>query len=62
VEWRAGAARGAIESTDDWRGGSVDFTSGAVLAPIALSYQRPAGEARAEGSIEIRNVALAEKR
>jgi len=62
VEWRAGAARGVVERADDWRGGSMDFTAGAVLTPLALVYQRPTGEARAEGSIEIRNVALVEKR
>ena len=30
--------------------------------PIALAYQRPTGEARAEGSLEIRNVSLVEER
>jgi hypothetical protein len=58
VEWRAGVARGAVESADDWRGGSVDFRAEAALTPIKLSYERPPGEARAEGSIEIRNVTL----
>jgi tetratricopeptide (TPR) repeat protein len=62
VEWRAGTARGEVESADDWRGGGADFTAGAVLTPIALAYQRPAGEARAEGSVEIRNVVLVERR
>lgn len=62
VEWRAGEARGAVENADDWRGGGLDFTAGAVLTPIALAYQRPSGEARAEGSVEIRNVVLVEKR
>ena len=62
VEWRAGAARGVVERADDWRGGSMDFTAGAVLTPLAFAYQRPAGEARAEGSIEIRNVVLVEQR
>jgi hypothetical protein len=62
VEWRAGTTHGAVEGADDWRGGGLDFTAGAALVPLALTYQRPAGEVRAEGSIEIRNVTLAEKR
>jgi tetratricopeptide (TPR) repeat protein len=62
VEWRAGMAHGVVESADDWRAGSVDFTAGAALMPIALSYQRPTGEVRAEGSMEIRNVSLVDER
>ena len=58
VEWRAGMAHGVVESAEDWRAGSVDFTASAALTPIALGYQRPTGEVRAEGSMEIRNVTL----
>jgi len=60
VEWRAGKARGVVEGADEWRDGSLDFTAGAVLTPLTLAYQRPTGEARAEGSMEIRNVSLVE--
>jgi tetratricopeptide (TPR) repeat protein len=62
VEWRAGKAQGVVESAEDWRGGSMEFTANAALMPIALSYQRPTGEARAEGSTEIRNVSLVGER
>lgn len=62
VEWRVGSARGVVESAEDWRDGAVDFTAGAVLTPIALAYQRPVGEARAAGSMEIRSVTLIERR
>ncbi len=54
--------RGLVESAEDWRRGSLEFKAGSALVPIALSYQRPAGEARAEGSLEIRNVTLIEER
>jgi tetratricopeptide (TPR) repeat protein len=62
VEWSAGKAHGLVENAEDWRAGSVDFTASAVLTPIALNYQRPTGEARAEGSMEIRNVSLVQER
>ena len=62
IEWRAGAAHGLVGSAEDWRAGSVDFTAGAALIPIALSYQRPTGEVRALGSMEIRNVSLVNER
>ncbi|MDP8989435.1 MAG: hypothetical protein M3N41_05055, partial [Acidobacteriota bacterium] len=58
IAWRAGMAHGVVESAEDWRAGSMDFTAGAVLTPIILGYQRPTGEARAEGSMEIRNLSL----
>ncbi len=62
IEWRAGATRGDVESANEWRSGVMDFTASTALTPIALRYQRPPGEARAQGSIEIRNVSLIEKR
>jgi hypothetical protein len=40
----------------------MDFTASAALMPIVLDYQRPTGEVRAEGSMEIRNVSLVEDR
>ena len=62
IEWRAGKAHGVVENADEWRAGSVEFTASTVLTPIVLGYQRPPGEVRAEGSIEIRNVSLVEQR
>ncbi len=62
IEWRAGMAHGAVESADDWRVGGMDFTASAALMPIALDYQRPTGEVRAEGSIEIRHVSIVGER
>jgi tetratricopeptide (TPR) repeat protein len=54
--------QGRVESAEGWRGGSLDFTGSTPLMPITLVYRRPAGEPRAEGSIEIRNVVLVGKR
>ncbi len=61
IEWDAGAAHGALETAQEWRAGSIDFKADAAVMPITLAYHRPTGQARAEGSVEIRAVSLVEK-
>jgi tetratricopeptide (TPR) repeat protein len=61
IEWTAGVIRAALEPAQDWRVGGIDFKAEAALLPITLAYHRPTGQARAEGSIEIRNVSLIQK-
>jgi tetratricopeptide (TPR) repeat protein len=61
IEWTVGPARGAVESAEEWRAGSAEFSAAAALTPITLEYHRPTGQARAEGSVEIRAVSLAQK-
>lgn len=52
VEWTAGVTRSAIEQ------GFLNFKAEAAFLPITLAYRRPTGQARAEGSVEIRAVSL----
>jgi hypothetical protein len=52
---------GALEPAQDWHAGSLDFKADAAPLPITLAYHRPTGQARAEGSVEIRAVSLIEK-
>ena len=61
IEWTAGLSHAALEPAQDWRAGSMDFKAEAAIVPITLAYHRPTGQARAEGSIEIRAVSLVEK-
>ena len=61
VEWTAGNAHVTLEPAQDWRAGSMDFRPESGFLPIALAYHRPTGQARAEGSVEIRAVSLVEK-
>jgi hypothetical protein len=63
IQWTVGPAHAAIESTQGWSAGNMDFDfkSEAALIPITLVYHRPTGQARAEGSVEIRAVSLVEK-
>jgi hypothetical protein len=61
VQWSVGTARGAIDAAQDWRPGGLEFKAGASLIPIVFGYQRPVGQSRVQGSVEIRNVSLVEK-
>jgi hypothetical protein len=61
IEWTAGLTHIALEPAQDWRTGSLEFKAQAAVLPIALVYRRPTGQARAEGSVEIRAVTLVAK-
>ena len=61
IEWIVGMIHGALEPVQEWRAGSMDFRPEAALVPITLTYHRPTGQARAEGSLEIRAVSLIQK-
>jgi tetratricopeptide (TPR) repeat protein len=58
IEWAVGNTTGAVESAKAWRDGSAVFTAPTGLLPVKLRYRRPAGQPRAEGAVEIRNVSL----
>jgi tetratricopeptide (TPR) repeat protein len=60
IDWNAGVGRSPVENSDDWRIGSAEFVAPAALVPLTLTYMRPTGQPRAEGSVEIRSVSLAE--
>ncbi len=59
LEWRIGDRRATIPSSDEWRSGEIVFVAAAELTPLVLAYQRPEGEARAEGSVEVSRVFVA---
>jgi tetratricopeptide (TPR) repeat protein len=65
MEWIAGGTHAAVEPAQDWRAAVMDFKMNfkaeTALLPIKLVYRRPTGQARAEGSVEIRAVSLVEK-
>ncbi|MEO8049972.1 MAG: hypothetical protein ABI833_06105 [Acidobacteriota bacterium] len=61
IEWIAGATNAAIEPSQDWQAGTAEFKTAKALMPITLNYHRPTGQARAEGSVEIRAVSLTQK-
>jgi hypothetical protein len=52
IEWRIAGARAPVEAAD------LSFIAPARLAELTLHYDRPLGEARAEGSVELWSIAL----
>jgi len=58
IEWRIAGAHASLAPSEDWRAGQTDFTALSALLPLTLVFDRPSGQARAEGSIELRAVAI----
>jgi hypothetical protein len=58
LAWTIAARTADIAYAGDWAEGTAEFVASGALLPLTLVYRRPSGQARAEGSIEIRNVAL----
>ncbi len=60
LEWRAGADAGRVVPSPDWTAGELTIEAAGAFTLLELVYQRPTGESRAEGTIELRNVQLTE--
>lgn len=56
LEWRVAAQHASIPPTDDWTPGELPLTPRDAFTDLQLFYQRPLGEPRAEGNIELRRV------
>ena len=59
-EWRIGGQHVAIVTSDDWTQGELTFSAPQGFCWLELIYQRPVGESRAEGNVEIRRVRVTE--
>ncbi len=58
IEWRIADLQATIRPSDAPASGSAAFIATEKLAPLTLFYQRPAGQARAEGVIELSRVSI----
>jgi hypothetical protein len=60
LEWRVPGQGGdmRILPSEDWRAGEFTIVAGDVFTDLELVYQRPVGESRAEGNVELRHVRL----
>ena len=54
IEWRIGDTRASVANG----AGEMEFVAPSDVADLRLTYQRPSGEVRAEGSIELWSVAI----
>jgi tetratricopeptide (TPR) repeat protein len=60
VEWSVSGQHTRLPSDENWRVGKLVFTARGELQDLVLSYRRPAGQPRAEGYVEIRDVSIGE--
>jgi len=59
LEWRLGGAHGVVGASADWSPGKMGVI-GSAAGVVSLNYQRPSGEVRVEGQVELRHVTLTE--
>jgi hypothetical protein len=58
LEWRVGDESGVFPAHEDWAPSEFRFTAHGDWPSLSLNYQRPTGEPRAEGYVELRHVTL----
>jgi tetratricopeptide (TPR) repeat protein len=58
LEWRAAAQHASIPPSENWTPGELTLTPRDAFNDLQLFYQRPVGEPRAEGNIELRRVRI----
>jgi tetratricopeptide (TPR) repeat protein len=56
LEWRIGGNKGDVSASEDWSAGRMVFTPDADHALLVLTYRRPEGQVRTEGSVDLRHV------
>jgi hypothetical protein len=61
LEWRVTDQTGAVPSHEDWQPNEFRFTARTDWPVLSLNYQRPTGEPRAEGYVELRHVSLSHR-
>lgn len=60
LEWRVAGRRISLGASEAWSAGEFPWTAASDWEAVTLAYQRPLGQVRANGSVELRHVTLAE--
>jgi hypothetical protein len=58
LEWRVAGQHAALVPSEDWTSGEMTIDSADRFPVLELVYQRPVGESRAEGMVELRRLVL----
>jgi tetratricopeptide (TPR) repeat protein len=61
LAWRIATVTAPLRASDDWTSGQFSFVAAQDPGALALFYNRPLGEPRAEGSVELRHVVIEEQ-
>jgi hypothetical protein len=60
LEWRVGGQHASLLPSEDWTPGELTIDAAERFNNLELAYQRPFGESRAEGNVELRHLRLIE--
>jgi hypothetical protein len=58
LEWRVAGQHAALPPSEDWSPGELAVTPREPFTGLELFYQRPVGEPRAEGNVELRHIRM----
>jgi hypothetical protein len=58
LEWRVAGQHAAVIPSEDWSSGEMTIEAADRFPVLELVYQRPVGESRAEGTVELRRLVL----
>ncbi len=58
LEWRVAGGDMPLLPSEDWRPGEFTIVARDRFTDLELVYQRPVGESRAEGNVELRHIRL----
>ncbi len=58
LQWPIGNEQAQAHPSEDWLQQELPFTADSNLAALALEYQRPSGQPRVQGSVELRHVII----
>jgi len=56
--WKIGDTEAVLSPSEEWKGLTIPFTAASDLVHLTVRYQRPLGEPRWEGNVDIRGVSV----
>jgi hypothetical protein len=56
LAWRIAKSAGEVAASGDWSTGKMAFTPDSDHAVLVLTYRRPEGQVRTEGSVDLSQV------
>jgi tetratricopeptide (TPR) repeat protein len=56
LEWKIAGRTADVAASDDWSAGKVIFTADSDHATLVMTYRRPVGQVRTEGSVDLKQV------
>ena len=58
LAWSIASRTGAVAASEDWSKGSLTFTPDSDHTTLVLTYRRPEGQVRTDGSLDLKRVTI----